>query len=1194
MTKPTIFISYSHKDEACMERLVSHLGVLQHEGLFDLWYDRRIDGGEDLETKIEEGMAKASVAILLVSRHYLTSNFILKKEVPRLMERRENEGIHILPIIVKPCVWEDVKWLSCMKLLPKDGEPLSSGNEHQIDTNMKGVVEEVAEKIDSILADIDKSNPIEIRKQNNLESIDEQQIPLIKNQFVDCLTNSIDYDHKTVTEYRSLLRDEKRSKFPDVLTNDEFLKRANFIIGGRLTIAGALLFSRHPTNIVPSAKIRCTIYPGTEKGKTRNYSEIDGPLFLQITQARDFVTANIEKMERLTSQSSRPETIYQYPMICVREIIANALCHRSYEDIQRMVYIRIYSNRIEFSSPGNWFPKPLNEGESVNLSDLKSESIQRNFNLAHAIASINLVEAEGSGINTAILDCEENRAEIPTVMQKDGYTIVTAFPNSQENKVSLAKLPSSNPELFGRDKELEMLNEAWANPKTNIVSLVAWGGVGKTALVNKWLSRMRDEQYRGAERIYGWSFYSHGASEGKQVSTDFFITSALKFFGDDELDNGNHWEKAERLANLIKKKRTLLILDGLEPLQNPPGEEQGHIKDPVIKYLLRELAHHNIGLCVITTRLDVDDLKEFEGTTLQNIPLEQLSPEAGATLLENLGVKGTYEELKEAVSKFGGHALALTLLGGYLKVVYNGDVRQRDKIENLTKEKKHGGHARRIMESYEKWFKGKPELNILYIMGLFDRPAEGGAIQELKFEPAINGLTSDLKKLPHEKWQIALNHLRNVGLLADEDGEPDKLDCHPLIREHFGDKLKKNNPDAWKEAHSRLYEYYKDTTKELPETIEEMAPLYQAVAHGCQAGRYKEALDEVYWCRIQRGNEYFNHNKLGSFGTELATLSGFFDSLWSQPVAELTEVAQGFILNAAGFCLKALGRLAEAAQPIQAGLDVAIVQENWINAARGANNLSEIHLIFGNVTIALDYAKKNVEYADRSADASSRMGARTTLADALHQAGRKSEAEAVFIEAEGMQKERQPEYPYLHSLQGFMYCEFLLSQGKYRDVLALAGQTLEWAEEQKYLLDIALDHLSIGCAHLLQTQQEGSNDYTQAETHLNQAVEGLRRAGAQEFIVRGLLARAELNRVHREFPKAQHDLDEGMNIAERAGMGRYMADCHLEYARLYLAMGEKEDDSRKNLDTAREMIEEMRYHRRDKDVSEIEEQLVKL
>jgi hypothetical protein len=170
------------------------------------------------------------------------------------------------------------------------------------------------------------------------------------------------------------------------------------------------------------------------------------------------------------------------------------------------------------------------------------------------------------------------------------------------------------------------------------------------------------------------------------------------------------------------------------------------------------------------------------------------------------------------------------------------------------------------------------------MMGLFDRPAEAGAIDVLRAYPPIKGLTTKLKDLPHEDWQFALNNLIKTGLLAKEDsGMPDTLDCHPLIREHFGEKLMENNTETWKEAHNRLYKYFKNQAKEYPDTIEEMSPLYAAVAHGCQAGRYQDAMDEVYWRRIQRKDEFFNIAKLGAIGADLVAISGFFYSLWDKP-----------------------------------------------------------------------------------------------------------------------------------------------------------------------------------------------------------------------------------------------------------------------------------------------------------------------
>jgi len=761
------------------------------------------------------------------------------------------------------------------------------------------------------------------------------------------------------------------------------------------------------------------------------------------------------------------------------------------------------------------------------------------------------------------------------------------YPPLPQGEISIAKLPKTSHDLFGREKQLEILDKAWNNLQTNIVSIVAFGGTGKTALVNAWLNKMTKDKYNGAERVLGWSFYSQGTSEDKPASAEQFIKSALGWFGDPNPNEGSPWDKGERLAELVKAHRTLLILDGLEPLQYPPGAMEGRLRDPSIEYLLKELAHSNKGLCIITTRIQVDDIKGDIGDSVEEIKLENLSPEDGAKLLETLGVKGTPDELKEAVADFDGHALALTLLGTYLKTVYRGDIRRRKEIPKLTDEKKQGAHARRVMESYEIWLKDKPELDILYIMGLFDRPAEWEAIQAVRKKPFIKGLTSELKNLSDKDWKYALENLRTARLLSDEDkNKPDDLDCHPLVREHFGEKLKANNPKAWKEAHSRLYEWFKSHAKEYPDTLEEMTPLYQAVSHGCHAGRWQEAFREVYRQRILRGDEFYSTRKLGAFGSDLSAISGFFSELWSKPVDRLSEDAKAFILSEAGILLRGLGHMAGSAQLMQAGLEARITQKDWENAAISARNLSEIYLTIGDIAESVRYGEQSVELADKSRDAFERMAERTTLADALHQNGMIEKAETLFKTAEEIRKKDTPEYPILYSLWGYHYCDLLLVQGQYQEVLRRASQTLKYEKEGSYsLLSIALDHLSLGRAYML--IQEENSTFTDAEGHLQQAVDGLRQSGQQGYLPRGLLARASLHLIRKDYNNAQHDIKSAFSIAKRGGMDLYLADCHLAYTRLYYAKGDSAK-ARTHLTTAKEMINRMGYHRRDEEFKELE------
>jgi tetratricopeptide (TPR) repeat protein len=389
---------------------------------------------------------------------------------------------------------------------------------------------------------------------------------------------------------------------------------------------------------------------------------------------------------------------------------------------------------------------------------------------------------------------------------------------------------------------------------------------------------MAAEHYASAELVFGWSFYRHG-SGGEISSADEFINTALDWFGDPDPRIGTAWQKGERLADLIAHRRTLLILDGLEPLQFPPGPQEGRIRDPSLQSLLRELAAFNSGLCVITTRLPIADIADHERTSAPRRDLEHLSGDAGAKVLRALGVKGDDDELHKASKEFDGHCLALTLLGSYLTDAYRGDVRRRTELfEHLTDDVRQGTHARKVMESYQVWFKEGPELSVLRMLGLFDRPADPKVLDILLEPPVIPGLSESLLELSQTEWRAVLARLRRARLLAGEDPDnPGHIDTHPLIREHFGEQLLSQRLEAWKECNRRLYQYYRTHAPPLPESFRAMEPLFQAVVRGCNAGLFRDALHEVYLPRIQRGNASFAAHVLGARGALLATLARFFD-----------------------------------------------------------------------------------------------------------------------------------------------------------------------------------------------------------------------------------------------------------------------------------------------------------------------------
>ena len=291
---------------------------------------------------------------------------------------------------------------------------------------------------------------------------------------------------------------------------------------------------------------------------------------------------------------------------------------------------------------------------------------------------------------------------------------------------------------------------------------------------------------------------------------------------------------------------------------------------------------------------------------------------------------GIEAELRAASREFGGHPLALTLLASLLKETQNGDARRRDHIRGLLADPDNPGHdhARRVMELYEKeWLAGQPvQLAILHCVGLFDRPASGDCLEALRSKPPISGLTDALVDLSNEQWRRAVARLGEVRLLAPADpSDPEALDAHPLVREWFGERLRATNEAAWKAAHSRLYDHLRDTTREgQTPTLADLAPLYQAIAHGCRAGRHQEALNEIYRDRICRRQpdgdiEFYASRKLGAFGSDLSAISWFFAKPYATPVATLTPADRAWVLGHAASLLRAQGRFAEALPAERAG-----------------------------------------------------------------------------------------------------------------------------------------------------------------------------------------------------------------------------------------------------------------------------------
>lgn len=1065
---PTVFISYSHKDETWKDKLLPHLRALETAGIgMQVWHDRKIDGGDKWYPEIQDAMGNAAAAVLLVSADFLASPFCVQEEVPALLKRQEQQGMLLVPVLLRACMWKAHRWLSARQMIPRDGKCIT--------------IDYAGDQADVIFA-----------------AIAEQ----VFNYF----------DSKT----------------------------------GTAEVAA------------PLASAKATVADPF----TLDFS-------VEVPGERDTGFDFVESWDIDSSDDQADSTGAGIP--------------------------RPRSKPLDFAAPAA--PSFSRSPASFPAAD----------------ADDPFTEWVGHGA-------------APTLAER--------WPSLPAERVDLTHLPNTGAALFGRDAELAQLDEAWTPTESTdhaplrVLAFVAHGGVGKSTLVNHWLAEMASEHYRGASHVFGWSFYSQGVRQQTVASADVFIHAALSFFGDADPSAGSPWDKGSRLAHLVGGQRALLVLDGLEPLQSPHVFERGKLRDPAMDSLLRGLARQSAGLCLITTRERLPDLADKPGVLMHD--LEQITPQAGRALLRTARVVGTDVQLQELASRFGPHALAVSLLGAYLNARPGHSIEAATGLDELPGKEP----INRILAGFDHWLGDSPERETLRLLGLFDRPADSGCLEALRQAPVIAGLTEHLVGLDDVAWERVLARLEKLRLVHVQRDFFDSVsvDTHPLVREHFAELLR--GGQAWRAAHRRLYEHLCATTNEGDEpTLEGLQPLYHAVAHGCRAGLERDARKMVFEARILRGDASYSARKLGAAGSDLGALANFFELPWSRVSPVFPQPEDAWLLALAAYNLRSLGRLTEAVEPNRVARDILAAQESpesWKAAAGIANNLSELELALGNLPDAVSDGEQAVHFADRLGNGRVRAIYRTTLAHALHQAGRLAETQELLAEAEVLHAEVHPECPLLYSIQGFRYCDFLLSdveraawraamhvgnQPRHTEKLVAidlrANRTFAWVRTRPDapLLTLALEQLTVARAALyaavlfdaasrpeVPVLDVGSITALEA----NEAVSRLRLAGEALFLPLGLLTRAWLRALqgHLVGPNsAQDDLDEAWDIAEHGGMVLLLADIHLHRARLFLwerdyPWNKHPDGSlrgpRDDLSEARRLIEHHGYGRRKEELQDVQ------
>jgi hypothetical protein len=146
--KDKVFISYSHADEAWLQRLRKHLRPLERQGILDVWVDTKIKAGMKWRNEIEIALNTAKVAILLVTADFMDSDFIAEEELPSLLEFAEQDGVIIIPLIISPSMFEHDPILSQFQAFNNLKKPLINMNKSQREEILRNLAVEVVTHVE--------------------------------------------------------------------------------------------------------------------------------------------------------------------------------------------------------------------------------------------------------------------------------------------------------------------------------------------------------------------------------------------------------------------------------------------------------------------------------------------------------------------------------------------------------------------------------------------------------------------------------------------------------------------------------------------------------------------------------------------------------------------------------------------------------------------------------------------------------------------------------------------------------------------------------------------------------------------------------------------------------------------------------------------------------------------------------------
>ncbi len=696
--------------------------------------------------------------------------------------------------------------------------------------------------------------------------------------------------------------------------------------------------------------------------------------------------------------------------------------------------------------------------------------------------------------------------------------------------------------LVGRKAELNLLTDWVAKPDSevygaHILSIIAMGGLGKSALTWKWFNDIAPQEMKPLAGRMWWSFFERDAI------FENFIARALAYVTRKDLGVVQTMPAGERETQLLaalKREPFLIVLDGLERILTGyaradaagPKDQQKNLRktaDPNAGHFLKELAQVNNSRVLISSRHYPADL-ETQGQDPMwgsyRYDLSGLTDDDAVELWRAFKVAGSRDMLLQVFATFGKLPLLIQALAGEVN------------------------RYRRAPGDFEKWRKANPQFDPAKSPHLkdamnhvleFTLPKLGGKARQTlqvisafrmprRYDTLAALLIGEGKPCADEReLDEVLNELEDRGLVG-WDRRANRYDMHPVVRGVvWGGLGDETRHVVYTDLSTHLEALAMSDNPQQVTSLEDLAPAIDLYVALIGLERYDDAV-ELFYERLDDATLY----RLEAISQRIDLLLMLFPDGLDQPPRLSEPIDQGFTLNALALTYKLSGELGLAASLFHRHNTISSEIGRFDNLSVGLNNLSG--------TLGLSGKLWESEAAARSALVIARQlhnayqEAVNLYSIGLRLATRNFSSESECALRRSLRIFQAQSLAQMEGVVNLLLAQRAVQFGQLADASSFAGRAWELAQVEKLEGDLIRAALAQGEGAL------GLNDFVTADERLRQALTRARAVNHVEEELPALVALAELRRRQRDVKAARGLLDDLWEATERGPYPLVRAD----------------------------------------------------